>query len=227
MFAVGVPDRGKDPFSALANLRTVCFGIFAYLNVRWMMDPKHELPDQAPGTIPVLYRFDAKGSPLTKARQMMPSGATRSPAHSIVAETITRPSSPRTLRHSTNSSAALRALPSTKAFRRSDQGEVTVMRWLDDVACSAGHVRRAPAASGRCARLDWRVEDSCFSVRISRAIRRARGVRFVWPARALVCLLGGRSLAQVSHPQDTQSGSERLLFEPLWTFIDRPTRRGL
>jgi hypothetical protein len=61
MFAVIVPDRGDDFNVAILKLTTVRFGNFGFLNVRWMMDPKHELPDQPPGTIPVLYRFDAKG----------------------------------------------------------------------------------------------------------------------------------------------------------------------
>lgn len=61
MFAVVVPDRGGDFDVAILKLTTVRLGNFGYLNARWMMDPKHELPDQSPGTIPVLYRFGAKG----------------------------------------------------------------------------------------------------------------------------------------------------------------------
>ena len=61
MFAVIVPSRGGDFDMAVLKLTTVGFGDFGYLNARWMMDPKHEVPDQSPGTIPVLYRFGAKG----------------------------------------------------------------------------------------------------------------------------------------------------------------------
>ena len=60
MFAVVVPDRGGDFTTAILKLTTVRFGNFGFLNARFMMDPQHELPDQSPGTIPVLYRFDAK-----------------------------------------------------------------------------------------------------------------------------------------------------------------------
>lgn len=60
MFAVVVPNRGGDVNVAMCSLKTARFGSFGFLNVRWMLDPKHELPGQSPGTIPVLYRFDAK-----------------------------------------------------------------------------------------------------------------------------------------------------------------------
>src|SRR5512146_3306408 len=61
MFAVLVPDRGTANDVMMFKLKTARFGKFGYLNVRPMMDPEHEAPDQPPGTIPVLYRFEAKG----------------------------------------------------------------------------------------------------------------------------------------------------------------------
>jgi hypothetical protein len=60
MFAVLVPNRAGDANVVMLSLKTARFGSFGFLNVRWMLDPKHELPGQSPGTIPVLYRFDGK-----------------------------------------------------------------------------------------------------------------------------------------------------------------------
>lgn len=60
MFAVLVPNHGGDSNEVMLRLKVARFGNFGFLNVRWMMDSKHELPGQSPGYIPVLYRFDAK-----------------------------------------------------------------------------------------------------------------------------------------------------------------------
>ena len=61
MFAVLVPDGGAISDVMMFKLKAARFGNVGLLNIRAMMDPEHEAPDQPPGTVPVLYRFDAKG----------------------------------------------------------------------------------------------------------------------------------------------------------------------
>jgi hypothetical protein len=64
MFAVLVPSGGDGKASdvMMFKLKTARFGNLGFLNVRVMMDPEHEAPDQPPGWVPVLYRFEANGT---------------------------------------------------------------------------------------------------------------------------------------------------------------------
>ena len=57
MFAVLVGGDISDV--AIYKLKVARFGDIGFLNVRAMMDPKHEAPDQPKGTVPILYRFVA------------------------------------------------------------------------------------------------------------------------------------------------------------------------
>ena len=62
MFAVLVPSGdGKAGDVMMFKFKIARFGNVGFLNVRAMMDPEHESPDQPPGTVPVLYRFGANG----------------------------------------------------------------------------------------------------------------------------------------------------------------------
>lgn len=63
MFAVLVPSGGdgKNTDVMMFKFTTARFGDVGFLNVRTMMDPEHEAPDQPKGTVPLLYRFGAKG----------------------------------------------------------------------------------------------------------------------------------------------------------------------
>ena len=63
LFAVLVPSGGlgKNTDVMMFKLKSARFGDVGFLNVRAMMDPLHESPDQPKGTVPLLYRFGAKG----------------------------------------------------------------------------------------------------------------------------------------------------------------------
>lgn len=63
MFAVLVPDNyGHAKDVMMFKFKTARLGKnFGYLNVRAMMDPEHESPDQPSGTVLVLYRLEANG----------------------------------------------------------------------------------------------------------------------------------------------------------------------
>lgn len=61
MFAVLVPDGGEIRDVAMFKFKVARFGDVGFLNVRTMVDPEHETPDQPKGTLPILYRFVAKG----------------------------------------------------------------------------------------------------------------------------------------------------------------------
>lgn len=62
MFAVLVPDQGEASDVIMLRLKAARFGKFGILNVRVMMDPEHDTPDQPPGTLPILYRLEANGT---------------------------------------------------------------------------------------------------------------------------------------------------------------------
>jgi hypothetical protein len=56
-----VPDKGDASDVLLARLTTARLGKVGFMNVRLMDTPKTEAKDQPPGTVPILYRIDAKG----------------------------------------------------------------------------------------------------------------------------------------------------------------------
>lgn len=61
IFAILVPDQGEASDVMMFKLTTARVGDFGFMNVRVMKDSEHETPDQPKGSVPVLYRFDAKG----------------------------------------------------------------------------------------------------------------------------------------------------------------------
>jgi hypothetical protein len=63
MLALLVPGNGGEASDVMMfKLKTARFGNFGFLNARAMMDPEHEATDQPPGSVPVLYRFEANGT---------------------------------------------------------------------------------------------------------------------------------------------------------------------
>ncbi len=61
-FAVLIPSSGHASDIMLVTLTSVRFGGFGYMNAKLAIEAGRPAPDQPPGTVPVLYRVDPKGT---------------------------------------------------------------------------------------------------------------------------------------------------------------------
>jgi hypothetical protein len=60
--AILVPSGGEMADLMIVTFSTARFGSFGYMNVRFAKSDGKPIEDQPPGTVPVLYRLDAKGA---------------------------------------------------------------------------------------------------------------------------------------------------------------------